>query len=165
MRKIAFFAPLAAALAVGIAGSALAQAPTVNVAVGDDLQQEARKLGERDVSEQATRLAGVVQNVLERSGAFDGARVDLVLTDLEPNRPTMQQMIHQPGLDGMRSISLGGATIEGQITLADGQIQPIFYDWRSNDLRDVRGYSTWQDAETAYHRLATNLVRGRYVSR
>lgn len=165
MRKIAFFAPLAAALAVAAATPALAQAPTVNVSVGGDLQQDVVKLGARDVNEQTTRLAGVVQAELERRGALEGARIDLVLTDLKPNRPTMQQMVNQPGLDGMRSISLGGATIEGQITLADGQVQPIRYDWHSNSLRDVRGYSTWQDAEIAYQRLATNLVRGRYVSR
>lgn len=165
MRKIAFFAPLAAAMAVAAASPALAQTPTVNVTVGGDLQQDADKIGTRDVNDQATRLARVVQTELERRGALDGARVDLVLTELKPNRPTMQQMVDRPGLDGMRSISIGGATIEGQITLADGQVQPVRYDWYSNNLQDVRGYATWQDAETAYQRLATNLVRGRYVSR
>lgn len=167
MRKIAFFAPLAAAMAVAATSPALAQTPTptVNVSVGGDLQQDADKIGQRDVNDQAARLARVVQSELERRGALDGARVDLVLTDLKPNRPTMQQMVDRPGLDGIRSISIGGATVEGQITLADGQIQPIRYDWYSHNLQDVRGYATWQDAETAYQRLATNLVRGRYVSR
>jgi hypothetical protein len=165
MRKIAFFAPLAAALAVAAASPTLAQTPTVNVSVGGDLQQDADKIGTRDVNDQATRLARVVQTELERRGALDGARVDLVLTELKPNRPTMQQMVDRPGLDGFRSISIGGATIEGQVTLADGQVQPVRYDWYSNNLQDVRGASTWQDAETAYQRLATNLVRGRYVSR
>jgi len=165
MRKIAFFAPLAAAMAVAAASPALAQAPTVNVTVGGELQQDAAKIGARDVNDQATRLARVVQTELERRGALDGARIDLVLTELKPNRPTMQQMVDRPGLDGIRSISIGGATVEGQITLADGQVQPVRYDWYSNNLQDVRGYATWQDAETAYQRLATNLVRGRYVSR
>lgn len=165
MRKIAFFVPLAAAMAVAAASPALAQTPTVNVTVGGDLQQDVEKIGTRDVNDQATRLARVVQTELERRGALDGARVDLVLTELKPNRPTMQQMVDRPGLDGIRSISIGGATIEGQITLADGQVQPVRYDWYSNNLQDVRGYATWQDAETAYQRLATNLVRGRYVSR
>lgn len=165
MRKIAFFAPLAAAMAVAAASPALAQAPTVNVSVGGALQQDADKLGARDVNDQAARLARIVQSELERRNALDGARVDLVLTDLKPNRPTMQQMVDRPGLDGIRSISIGGATVEGQITLADGQVQPVRYDWYSNNLQDVRGYGTWQDAETAYQRLASNLVRGRYVSR
>lgn len=165
MRKIAFLAPLAAAMAVAAANPALAQAPTVNVTVGGELQQDADKLGTRDVNDQAARLTRVVQSELERRGALDGARVDLVLTELKPNRPTMQQMVDRPGLDGIRSISIGGATIEGQITLADGQVQPVRYDWYSNNLQDVRGYATWQDAETAYQRLAANLVRGRYVSR
>lgn len=165
MRKIAFFAPLAAAMAVAAAGPALAQAPTVHVTVGGELQQDADKLGARDVNDQAARLASVVQTELERRNALDGARIDLVLTELKPNRPTMQQMVDRPGLDGIRSISIGGATIEGQITLADGEVQPVRYDWYSHNLQDVRGYTTWQDAETAYQRLASNLVRGRYVSR
>jgi hypothetical protein len=29
----------------------------------------------------------------------------------------------------------------------------------------VRGYTTWQDADRAYQRLASNLADGRYVTR
>jgi hypothetical protein len=74
-------------------------------------------------------------------------------------------MAHQPGLDGHRSISIGGAAIEGQITTADGQVLPIRYDWYSNSIAEVRGFTTWQDADRAYQRLASHLVDGRYVTR
>lgn len=164
MRKFAFFAPLGAVLALA-ATPALAQPPTINVTLGADLQARAVELGERDVSEQATRLVGVVQSTLIHRGALEGATIDLVLTDLKPNRPTFQQLVDRPGLDGIRSISIGGATIEGTITTTDGQTVPVKYDWYSSSLADVQGYGTWQDADRAYRRLAVNLADGRYVTR
>jgi len=164
MRRLAFFAPLAAVLAVA-ATPALAEPASVNVVIGGELVHTADDLGHREVQQQADYLAGVVTRALERRGALDGATVDLVLTDLKPNRPTFEQLVDRPGLDGIRSISIGGATIEGRITLADGQTVPVRYDWYSSSLDDVRGFGTWNDAERAYHRLAANLVSGRYVRR
>ena len=164
MRKLAFLAPLGAVLAVA-AGPALADPASVSVTLGPDLQEKVAELGERDVSRQADRLAEVVRRTLARSGDLDGARIDLVLTDLKPNRPTFEQMADRPGLDPHRSVSIGGAAIEGQITTADGQVLPVRYDWFSNSIAEVRGYSTWQDADRAYERLASRLADGRYVSR
>lgn len=164
MRKLAFLAPLGAVLAVA-AGPAAADPASINVTLGPDLQDKAEELGERDVRQQADRLAEVVRRALARGGDLDGARIDLVLTDLKPNRPTFEQMAHQPGLDGHRSVSIGGAAIEGQITTADGRVLPVRYDWYSNSIAEVRGYTTWHDADRAYQRLASRLVDGRYVSR
>ena len=164
MRKLAFLAPLGAVLAVA-AGPALADPASVSVTLGPDLQEKVDELGERDVRRQADRLAEVVRRALADSGDLDGARIDLVLTDLKPNRPTFEQMADRPGLDPHRSVSIGGAAIEGQITTADGQVLPVRYDWFSNSIAEVRGYSTWQDADRAYERLASRLVDGRYVSR
>ncbi|HEY0599542.1 hypothetical protein [Brevundimonas sp.] len=164
MRKLAFLAPLGAVLAVA-AGPAMADPASITVTLGPDLQQKAEELGERDVREQADRLAEVVRRTLARSGGLDGARIDLVLTDLKPNRPTFEQLADRPGLDGHRSISIGGAAIEGSITTADGEVLPVRYDWYSNNLAEVRGYSTWQDADRAYQRLASRLADGRYISR
>lgn len=164
MRKLAFFAPLAAVLAVS-AAPAMAEPAAITVTLGGDLQEKVEELGEREVREQADRLVETVQRALARDGALEGARIDLVLTDLRPNRPTFQQLIDRPGLDGHRSISIGGAAIEGQITTADGRTVPVKYDWFSHSLADVWGFSTWQDANRAYQRLAVNLADGRYVSR
>lgn len=164
MRRLAFFAPLAAVLAVA-AAPAMAGPASVNVVIGGDLEHEADDLGRREVQQQVDYLAGVVTRALESRGALDGATVDLVLTDLRPNRPTFEQLADRPGLDGIRSISTGGATIEGQITLADGRTVPVQYDWYSSSIADVQGSNIWNDAERAYHRLAANLVSGRYVRR
>lgn len=163
MRNLAFLAPLAATLA--IAGAAQAQPAEVRVSIGPDLQQKAAELGEDEVRIEADRLAVTVRDALARAGALDGARVELVLTDLRPNRPTFEQMARRPGLDGHRSVSIGGAAIEGEVITADGQHLPVRYEWYSPTLADVHGFATWQDAERAFDRLAANLVAGRLVTR
>ena len=164
MRKLAAFAPLAAVLAFS-AAPAMAEPALISVSLGPDLQDKAEELGPREVQEQADRLAELVGRALAREGDLDGARIELVLTDLRPNRPTFQQMSDRPGLDGQRSRSIGGATIEGRITTADGRTLPVQYDWYSSSLADVRGINTWADADRAYRRLAVNLADGRYVTR
>ncbi|WP_269514442.1 hypothetical protein [Brevundimonas subvibrioides] len=164
MRRFAFIAPLA--LVVGMAASpALAQDPQVNVTVGGDLIDKVEELGQRDVDRQVERLTTVVARELARSGSLEGAQINLVLTDLKPNRPTFQQAVDKPGLSIIDSISIGGATIEGEVVTADGQRLPVSYSRYSTTLADVYGYSTWQDAEQAYGRLASNLASGRLVTR
>ncbi len=165
MRRFAFIAPLAAVL---MTTSALAQptdAPTVTVTLGGDLLEEVEDLGQRDVDLQVAELTRTVERTLARRGALQGAQVKLVLTDLKPNRPTFQQATDRPGLSIMDSISIGGATIEGEVITADGQSLPVKYDRYSTRLRDVFGYSTWHDADRAFDRLAINLAEGRYVTR
>lgn len=164
MHRLAFLAPLGAAVALG-AGPAMADPASINVTLGPDLQEKVEELGQRDVSEQTDRLAEVVRRALADSAGMDGARIDLVLMDLKPNRPTFEQIADRPGLDPIRSISIGGAAIEGSITTADGQVLPVKYDWYSSSLADVRGFGTWQDADRAYQRLGRNLAVGRYVTR
>lgn len=161
MRPFVFIAPLA--LAAVVAAPAFAQ--QVTVTVGGDLTEAVEELGQRDVDRQLERLQYVVERRLARDGGLEGAQVNLVLTDLKPNRPTWQQASDKPGLSIIDSISIGGATIEGEVVTADGQRMPVSYSRYSSSLADVQGYTTWQDAERAYDRLANNLASGRLVSR
>ncbi|MFK0299933.1 hypothetical protein ACIQTU_12030 [Brevundimonas sp. NPDC090276] len=163
MRHFAFLAPLAAATA--LAGAVAAQPSAVVVSISPDFAKTAKELGEREVQQQADDLGRTVERVLTQRNALDGARVELVITDLKPNRPTIQQTVDKPGLDMMRSLSIGGAAIEGTVTTASGEVHPVKYDYYSTNLADVRGYSTWQDASTAFDRLARNLAEGRYIVR
>ncbi len=163
MRPYAFIAPLV--LAAALAGPVMAQAPQVSVTIGGDLTEDARGLGQRDVDRQLERLQTVVERRLARDGALEGATINLVVTDLKPNRPTFTQASDRPGLSIMDSISIGGAAIEGEIITADGQRLPVRYSNYSSSIRDVQGYGTWQEAETTYARLASRLVSGRLVSR
>ncbi|QTC91870.1 hypothetical protein [Brevundimonas goettingensis] len=169
MRRFAFFAPLAAAAAV----ASLAHAePTdqpaevqVSVEIGGDLIKDAPKLGQRDVDYQRDELAQAVSRALNHAGTYPGAQVRLVLTDLKPNHPTMQQTVDRPGLSMMDSVSIGGATIEGEIITADGRRLPVQYSRYSTSIADVHGFNTWEEADRAYDDFARNLVRGRLVER
>ena len=96
---------LTTGLATGLAGAAWASQPSastpqVTVTVGGDLLKEVDKLGERDVQSQLDALVRVVERALARDAATEGrwagARLNLVVTDLKPNRPTIQQTIDRP---------------------------------------------------------------------
>ncbi|WP_291535770.1 hypothetical protein [Brevundimonas sp.] len=158
MRKLAFFAPLAATLAA--AAIAQAQAPAVNVVIGPDLQREVEKLGDREVNDQVASLQAEVGKALAQR--YPGATANLVLVDLKPNRPTIEQVRRTPGLDPIRSVSIGGAAIKGEIVLADGETRPVDYAYFSPDLRDVWGYSVWRDADRAFERFGAQIERGRF---
>ena len=162
MRRFAFFASLVATLAVASAVSA--QPADVTVTIGGRLQDQVETLGARDVQQQADELAAAVRRELARRGAYPGAQVNLVLTDLKPNRPTYQQASDKPGLSIIDSISIGGAAIEGEIITADGERLPVRYSRYSNSIDEVWGFGTWQDAERAYDRLASNMVAGRLLT-
>ncbi|MBB3873385.1 MAG: hypothetical protein KYX67_06430 [Brevundimonas sp.] len=158
MRKLAFFAPLAAAVAV--AAMAQAQTPTVNVTVGPELQRQIEKLGEREVNEQIDELKTEVGQALERR--YPGATANLVLEDLKPNRPTFEQIRQTPGLDPIRSVSIGGAAIKGDIVTADGRSLPVDFSYFSPNIRDVWGYGVWRDADRAFERLGDQIEQGRF---
>ena len=163
MRPIAFLAPFVAAAA--LSGAVAAQPSAVVVTVSPDFAKGAAELGERDVQQQVSDMTRTVERVLTQRNALDGARVELVITDLKPNRPTMQQLADKPGLDSMRSLSIGGAAVEGTVTTASGEVQPVKFDYYTPTLTDARGSTTWTDAQRAYDRLARNLAEGRFVKR
>lgn len=150
----------------GLRASPLASTANVQVSVGGELTKKVEKLGERDVREQAEELAGTIQRELNRPNSqWTGAQVNLVITDLKPNRPTLQQAIDTPGLSILHSISIGGASIEGELVTADGQTLPIRFARYSSHLDEVFGFNTWGDADRAFDGLASNLRRGRLVTR
>jgi len=162
MRKLAFLAPLGLTLAM--AAPALADPAAVNVTIGAEVRRDAMEIGHVEVDRQADRPPQVVHRELSRRGALDGATLNLVVTGLKPNRPTFEQMSRRPGLDGQRSLSIGGASIEGEIITADGERIPVSYDWYSYSIAEVQGFTTWQDADRAFSRFADNLAEGRYVA-
>lgn len=161
MRLSALLLPLAAVAAL----AAPAKAQEVSVVLGPDLIAEAEDLGRRELDDQAGELARIVRQTLTRRNALSGAEIRLVLSDVKPNRPTMEQTRRRPGLDPIRSVSIGGATIEGEALLADGRREPIRFDYYTTSLADVTGFTTWRDAERAYRFLADNLAEGRFSTR
>lgn len=156
---------LLAAAALLVSGSAALAAPaSVSVAIGPELQAKAVKTyGVRDVNDLADRLQKDVARVLARTGAYEGARVELVLADAVPNRPTFKQLGDRPGLS-YESFGVGGAKIEGRIVAADGTVTPVSYSYYEPDIRYSAQNWTWHDAEWTFGRLAYRLGRGQTVA-
>lgn len=153
-----------AALAL-VATSAAAQSPQVSVAIGPRLAGKADDLGARELDFLARELSRSVETRLARSGTMAGGRLELVLVDARPNRPTFEQLGDTPGLS-MESFGLGGAAIEGAFIAADGSRTPVSYRWYEHDLSSARHASTWADAETAFDRFGNRLARGQlYAAR
>jgi len=160
MRILAF----TAAALLASATTALAAPASVSVTLSPELQAEAAKsFGSREVDDLAGRLQTTVSKRLARTGAFDGARIELVLVDARPNRPTFKQLGDRPGLS-YQSFGVGGADIKGRAISADGAVTPLSYRYYESDIRYARHGGTWADAESAFDRFAYDLGRGQTVA-
>ncbi|MES2894664.1 MAG: hypothetical protein V4759_01410 [Pseudomonadota bacterium] len=154
---------------IGLAGPALAEplstVSSVQVTVGPELAKKAAKdYGVRDVDRLATELQADVRRELQRTGVLAGGRVELTLTDAQPNRPTFKQLGDRPGLS-YQSFGTGGLAIEGKAISIDGDVTPIRYSWYESDIRDSRIGGTWADAEHGIDRFAFQLGRGKVYAR
>ena len=142
------------------AANAEAAPASVTVSIGPELQAKAEKtLGTRDIDGLADDLRKAVERQLARTGAHDGARIELRLVDAQPNRPTFKQMGDRPGLS-YESYGIGGARIDGRIVAANGAISPIGYAYYETDIRYAGRGGTWADADWTIQRLAYSLGRG-----
>lgn len=154
--KLAFAAAAGAILAMAGAASA---APTVDIAIGKDLQKKSKTYGARELTYLSDDLQRSVQNAAARRGqSLDGAHLNLTIADATPNRPTFKQLGDTSGLS-MRSISIGGATIEGSVTYPDGHTVPVKYSWYNPDIWDARGSTTWTGASRAFDLFALKVAR------
>ncbi|MDO9247490.1 MAG: hypothetical protein Q7U11_13575 [Phenylobacterium sp.] len=150
-----------AALAAGsVMAAPLSTVGSVEVSISPELQKKAADdLGVQDVDRLAAELRRDVTRELERTGVLAGGRMQLVLTDVRPNRPTFRQLGNQPGLS-YESYGIGGATIDGQAISVTGEVTPIHFQWYDSDIRQAWTKSTWSDANYAFHRFAYRYGRG-----
>ena len=156
MRTLAIVTGTLFALATG----ALATPASVSVSIAPQLQAKAaRTLGTRDVNALADQLRSRVEQRLARTGAYQDTRLELVLVDVQPNRPTFKQMSDKPGLS-FESFGVGGARIEGRAVAADGVATPLGYSYYEPDIRQAAMRGTWSDAEWTIDRFAYRLGRG-----
>ncbi len=150
---------LAALSGAALAGAAHAQqAPQINVSIGPALEARADDFGARDLDELRTDLRDEVTHAFAHA-RYAPARVDLVIEDATPNRPTFAQLSRSTGLS-MRSIGVGGARITGTLVGPDGVVRPIRYQYYETDLWQERGAVTWSDADRSFMMLAGELAEG-----
>ena len=106
MKRLFAAAALAALLVQG------AQAAEISVGYGPEF---AKKLKEDYGEKEGDVLAGRIERDLTRELAkagVDVARVEVTILDARPSRPTFKQAGDKPGLDMMRSVSVGGMKLK-----------------------------------------------------
>ena len=145
------------------AEASAAEAPgAVAVSIAPVFADKARRIsiGQRDLQELQRDLGSSVERALaRRRGPGAPVRVDLVLRDAVPNRPTFEQQGRNTSLS-FRSIGLGGASVGGFVTFADGRRAPVDFQWYETDLRNELSFTTWGDADRAFDILAGRLQKG-----
>ena len=96
-----------------------------------------------------------------------GGTIEVVILDADPNRPTFQQLVDEPGLDYMRSVSIGGAELHAVIRGANGEVlAEVDHRNYNHSIADYHGMPpgyTWSEARTAIRRFA-NKVADAYVA-
>jgi len=93
-----------AAFAANVNLAPISFSPEFQGALDDDL-------GAREGEYLSNAVNEAVSEALTARGATMGANgltIEIAIIDADPNRPTWQQLSNQPGLDGIRSISIGG---------------------------------------------------------
>lgn len=150
------FAIFAAALVL----TPLASATEIKVAMSDDFQEKLEDdYGVREAEHLIDEIREDLERELDKAGVSP-ARIEVTLNDARPNRPTIGQLGDRPGLDPLRSISIGGADLSAIAYDADGnEIASLQYDWYENNIRDVLGSATWGDANRAFSRFARKFSK------
>lgn len=152
--------------AILIAAAALIAAPAwaapaeVSVTIAPALQKTFKtQYGDREAVRLSDSLKASVERALADSAAHDGARIELQLVDVKPNRPTFKQLGDKPGLS-MESFGVGGAAIKGRVVSSDGRETPLSYKWFETDIQNAYANWVWSDAEWAFDRFARKLAKG-----
>lgn len=157
MRRLA----LAALTAAGVMATAMpASAVTVETQFSTDFQTKLdKKLGAREGEILTRSLTNRIERQFARQGV-DAARVVVTIDDAVPNHPTFKQLGDRIGLDGFRSVGIGGAKLSGVAYDAAGnQIGQLDYKWYETDITQVYGYGVWTDAETTFNRFANRFAK------
>ncbi len=148
-----------ATIAISAIAGLLMASPALALTVEAKVSTTFQKKLEDDIGvRESAVLTGMLSKKVERAFAAKGVKADRVVVTIEdarPNRPTMEQVSSKPGLDPIRSISLGGARITGIAYDASGrEIGTFDYNWYETDLNNVIAATTWTDARTSFDRFA-----------
>ncbi|HYD88038.1 MAG TPA: hypothetical protein VEA80_11225 [Vitreimonas sp.] len=126
-----------------------------------DLEEE-YGVREGEILQTAVREA-VAAELQSRGATVDGAgglTIEISIVDADPNRPTMQQLADQPGLDSIRSISIGGAELRAVLRGANGAVvSEVTHRRYNHSLADIAGpAATWTEARRAIRQFARKVA-------
>lgn len=136
-----------------------ASATEITVTFSEDFATELQdEYGEREGKILTKRIEKDLLRAFEKEGVSP-ERVDVTIVDAKPNRPTFEQMSANLGLDGFRSISLGGMKLEGTAFGADDAVLATqSYKFFESDIRLAIGSGVWTDARRASKGFAKRLA-------
>ncbi len=153
----AFFSLSLPANATPVNLSPVSFSPEFQTALEEDL-------GAREGERLQTDLTNAVTRELTARGASmgqGGITIELSIIDADPNRPTWQQLANRPGLDYMRSISVGGAELRALLRGADGQIiSEVNHRRYNHSIADAAlgASNTWSEAQRTIRRFASRVA-------
>ena len=153
---------LAVAAVGGIAMGRAAPAATVPVTVSFSPQFESRLRNEYGVRE-GDVLRGAISDAIQSAlaaSAETGVSVEVVLESAKPTHPTREQMSREPGIDFLRSKSLGGADLTATLRGADGRsLGRVTYSYYAPTLQLAsQAGEAWADARISIQRFATQVA-------
>ncbi len=159
----AFFGLAASVL---LATPALAGPVVAPVSFSPEFQTSLEEeLGVREGETLRAEVTEAVNRALARRGVAAEQSgplvIEISIVDADPNRPTMQQLAERPGLDSIRSLSIGGAELHAVLRGADGSVVSEITHRRYNyDINDVANFSptTWSEARRAIRRFAERVA-------
>jgi hypothetical protein len=136
------------------AGPVMAQDLQVNISYGEKAEKAFTKTyGERE----RQTIQELITTNLQRELGTQATRVDLVINDAKPNRPTFKQLGDNPALS-FQSFGIGGADVSGRAFDAQGNLLgEVQYDWYG-DIFWADTSWTWTDAERAFSRFSRLLA-------
>jgi hypothetical protein len=152
-----------AALAASAFAAVLMASPALALTVETKMSTAFQEKLDDDIGVREARvLSDALTQKLTRVFTEQGVKAEKIVVTIEdarPNRPTMEQVSQKPGLDSMRSISLGGAKLSGiAYDAAGNEIGRFDYRWYETDLSNVVAATTWSDARSTFDKFARRFA-------
>jgi hypothetical protein len=157
--------PIIIAIAAFGSASAFAQEPSMSrVSYSPEFQTQLEdEYGLREGEYLTRAINEAVASAIAARGvtANSGVSIDVTIVDADPNRPTFEQISAQPGLDPIRSISVGGAELRAVLRGADGAvISEVTHRRYNQSIEDVAfgAQTTWGEARRAIRQFADKVA-------
>jgi hypothetical protein len=163
MRALIAFASL---VTIALAPAAMAAPVSIApVALSTDYQTKVdEEIGDRDSQVLTEFITRTVSRALRRRGGEISenapVRVEILIVDADPNRPTWDELRETPGLSQTLSVSTGGAELQATLRAADGRVlSEVNHRYFTNSLAEIIGSpDTWSDAHRATYRFARKVA-------
>lgn len=155
---LVFVALAPAALAAPVTLAPISFSPEFQEALDEDLGVREGDILREAVTE---RVSAALVSHGANVGQGAGFTLEISIIDADPNRPTMEQMADRPGLDMLRSLSIGGAELRGVLRNAQGEVVSEITHRRYNySLEDVAmsAPTTWSEAYRAIRQFANKVA-------